>query len=466
LTVKGIGWQTLRTGGHPLVRAIPIRHLCSDIPFTYRFPDLLGWAAEDIDLDWAKRCTWVQRIMSQGMVQECGRLERFQLYTIFPNMRGLPDYASYDQYDAWNDTCEEAGYRWPNPGDLSAMVDFRVSHLLQEAGFHFFHATNNHYVDESRIAQDVEYWRERVVDHADILTHFGAVAWSVSGVQFQALAPGEPSGEYFEDNNLTYQAGMLVRRLLFIRALGSSRVLWHTYISNLADKSGLQGGEWGQFTANGLRNDLYDSLAVSSSPYPRQYDGFSMRSSAWRRPSWFAYRRLLWLVDAADSISIVHADNGAFLLRLHSRAGFGAPAGEAIAQRYDIAWVAWLDEFSALLQDSFTVQLSGRGTASFRVQSLVPAQPTSTAIQAGAEGDWPQGDDALDWDGDGFGQTSSEAVVSGAVVNLTVRRASPDNPAPLCILTNLDSATLLLRSGALEQSGSILGPSETAWGTS
>ncbi len=433
----------------------PIRHLCSDIPFTYRFPDLVGWASSGTD-DWSKRCTWVQRVMSQGMVQECGRLERFQLYTAYPSLYYPPVYASYDQFDAWSETCEEAGYRWPDPGNGSGMVDFDASYLVQEAGFHFFHATtsDDRYVDESRMAQDVEVWRERVVDHADVLAHFGAIAWSISGIQFQALAPdiaedGNDSsfGAFYQNDNLTYQAGMLVRRLLFARALGSARVLWHTYIANIGDKHGGEGADWGQFTANGLRNDLYDSRAVATSPYPLQYSNFSMNASAWRRPSWFAYRRLLWLVDAADSITIVHAEDGVFLLKLRAQAGFGDPAGEAITRRFSVAWVAWLDETVGWEVGSFSVQLSSRGTvnpggvASFRALGLAPAQVSTMVIQDGAEGDWPQGDDALDWDGDGFGQTGSHAVAGGSGITLTVRRASPDNPAPLCILTDLECAS-------------------------
>jgi hypothetical protein len=70
----------------------------------------VGWASSGTD-DWSKRCTWVQRVMSQGMVQECGRLERFQLYTTYPSLYYPPVYASYDQFDAWSETCEGRGVR-------------------------------------------------------------------------------------------------------------------------------------------------------------------------------------------------------------------------------------------------------------------------------------------------------------------------------------------------------------------
>ncbi len=69
-----------------------------------------------------------------------------------------------------------------------------------------------------------------------------------------------------------------------------------------------------------------------------------------------------------------------------------------------------------------------------------------------AVGQFPVGDDALDWEGDGFGQTRSTASDATGDVVLTVRRAGPDNPAPICVLTDRLIARVML-SGGVEELG-------------
>jgi hypothetical protein len=462
----------------------PIRQHCRHIPFTYRFPDLVGWATDEpfddwsvANADWYKRTIWVQHVLTQGMAGECDRLDRFQQAELFlrdrpgPGSYPFPDSADYDDFPTWLASCEEAGWTWPRYDADHGWVDFDPAGIMHEAGFHFWHVTtsDDRYCDEQRIAEDVDFWKARITDNPEVQARFGQLAWSVSGIQVQALAPdsahggNDPEdGAFFQQMNMTYQAGLLVRRLLHIAGLGSSRVLWHTFMANLNDKHvgwGFDNGQAkGQFNANGMRNDLFDRRHLGSE-YPGDYDGFEQEQHAWRRPAWFAYRRLLWLVDSADTISIVHADRGTYLLKLVSNRGFGEPTGDDSVRRRSVAWVAWMDQFSPDSQDHFIVTLSGRTDSSYRVLSLAPAQAPTMVIRPGDGGEYPVGDDDLDWEGDGFGQTTSSASTATGDVMLTVRRAGPDNPAPICVLTDRLSARVMLPGGSTElEAGALSAP--------
>ena len=65
----------------------------------------------------------------------------------------------------------------------------------------------------------------------------------------------------------------------------------------------------------------------------------------------------------------------------------------------------------------------------------------ATTITSGSG--YPDGDDTLNWLGDGMGQTTSTASASGDEITVVVHRASTDNPAPICILTETATASLV-----------------------
>lgn len=450
----------------------PIRHQCPGIPFRFRFPDLLGWAADDPTRDWRKRAGWVQQVLTRGIVGVCERLARFQIFGPMPEAtrRVVEASRSGDQLEAWLASCDAADFTWPTSSASLGAVDFVPAELVQEAGFHFWHATNSdgRYRDELRIQTDLVTWNELVIADTEVMASFGQLAWSVSGIQFQARAPDPPSegraarlGSYYTPNDEVMQAGMLARRLLFIKALGSCRVLWHTWMSNLEDKntawSGPSEHPGGQFKANGLRNDLYDSqpdiechrsgpsgrLVRGAYPWPRWLMQFTRRQHAWRRPAWFTYRRLLWLMSQTSGVSIARSTNGLVVLRLFSRSGIGSPTAPAVPARYRFAWVAWIDQTSPIVYCTLVFPIGASPIApsaphaGWRVLSLVPAQD-GTRIGAGSG--WPEGDDNLDWLGSGMGQTTSTASAERQTLTLVVRRAGIANPAPICVLT--DAATV------------------------
>ena len=145
------------------------------------------------------------------------------------------------------------------------------------------------------------------------------------------------------------------------------------------------------------------------------------------------------------------------MLKLNSNRGFTDPEGTGSVIPRQVAWVAWMDQFSDSPLDLFQVRLSGRAAPSNRVLSLAPAQRPGMTIQPGSDGEYPIGDDALDWLGGGFGQTTSTASETSGEVVLTVRRASPDNPAPLCVLTDSNAASVLV-SASTGPLGLDIGP--------
>ncbi len=448
----------------------PIAHICKDIPFTFRFPDLVGWAGADRQQDWLKRVKWVQQVMATGVVDECSRLTRFQMVEYMVRQGALnestyDDSSSSDEFWAWHESCQEAGYTWPQMTEEDGTVAFVPAALVHEAGFHWWHATSSdeRYRDAQQIQQDVEDWLRLVVDSPEITPRYTNLAWSVSGVQFQAWAPdtapvaatdsGKLQGSYYYDSNPLLQAGMLVRRLLFCRVLGSSRVLWHTYMSTIKDKNKGWGYNAnndqakGQYNANGLRNDLYDSVMAVTAASPtsskrseRQLwahsaDGFRHERHAWRRPAWFAYRRLIWLMSEITSQEIVLSAAGATVIRLGCRGGFPYPRAAGKSDHVT-AWIAWLDQTADATHFRFTLTTSRLNPGDYRVLSLVPDQPTlAESIQESSDEGYPEGDDELDWLGDGLGHTTSTVAVNGREITVTVRRTDPDNPAPICILT-------------------------------
>jgi hypothetical protein len=148
-----------------------------------------------------------------------------------------------------------------------------------------------------------------------------------------------------------------------------------------------------------------------------------------------------------------------------SNSGFTDPAEEGSVLPRHVAWVAWLDQFSSSLQDSFEVRLSGRTAATYRVLGLVPVQhalspaPASRpvlSIQPGTAGEYPVGDDNLGWEGAGYGNTTSTAAIAGDDIVLTVRRADPANPAPICVLT--DALNARVSHAAVMDTAISMGP--------
>ena len=159
---------------------------------------------------------------------------------------------------------------------------------------------------------------------ATVTIHVGALG-------FPAIAPTRRSadnGHYFRAANEAWQAGMAVRALGLLHCLGAGSVGYFTYLLSLANPRWLTG--WNQHHGMGLRNDT----TTGTAPFVRG-------DWAYRRPIWFAVRRLVWLVSQSSDAEVLYAERGAIVLQFTARSGFGM---------FDKSWkyltIAWVDQYA------------------------------------------------------------------------------------------------------------------------
>lgn len=270
---------------------------------------------------------------------------------------------------------------------------------------------------------------------------------AVFGFGLSAVVP------FFEGTTLEYQAGMLVRRMLYAKARGASRVMWHTAMAQLADLSDdtvyPENGSFDSlYVANGLRNDLYSKDSdADDEVYAPDYVEHTYQKYAWRRPSWFALRRMAWLLSKTATIELVAEGDGWAILCCTASADspYFVPSTAVLGEdgpTWSRAWIAWLDETSTFQQLSFMLRCLGED---HELLSVVPAVDLSG--KADGVDAYPTGEAPL-WNQSHGGWTSSTAhstSVGGTHlaqvdVVVTVRRADGStNPAPICVLTGAGS---------------------------
>jgi hypothetical protein len=125
--------------------------------------------------------------------------------------------------------------------------------------------------------------------------------------------------------------------MLTARVAGIRRTSWfcHYLKPLIADDSGSP-TNWSTSVASmGLHNDIGTGA---------EYSDFAARA-AWRRPSWFTFRRVAWLLSLArDQGTAIRNSKGVTVLRfeLNTRTSFNPLGG--VGRRF--LWVAWVDQYS------------------------------------------------------------------------------------------------------------------------
>ena len=223
-------------------------------------------------------------------------------------------------------------------------------------------------------------------------------------------------------------------------------ICWHSYLAGVQSTQSASG--WGLFSAHGLRNDLY-----SGTRYRRSFD-------SWRRPSWFAYRRLVWLLGQASSVELLHNSGQVSLVRLTSTVGFRLPVDPESSGSVDwdpgshgpsdapwrYAYVAWMDQIAAAGRRWYLELWDPEG-AGYDLLSMVPSvQPyveidiSSGAVNPPADPNGFAGGEAVDWHWPGWGWPTIKTLARDGGQQITVQLRPLDNaadrPAPICLLTD------------------------------
>lgn len=392
---------------------------------------------------WPVAQEWLRLSLSEGLPRELSFYETIQEgWALERSGSSLSDavsdfvevtawIAEHPHAVAWMQTCEEAGVYWP---PTEGSLGWSASDLVQEVGFHWYHFADEGVPEgwalgDSDLLAQVEGWQE---DPIEPLEGEGfRLSWSVSEVGYPA---GHPEVSTVDDDGraLVYaseatalvQAGVLWRRLLLLRATGADHVLWQTHMSTVIERE----QKWTQFTTLGLRDDF-----TGGSPN-REWQ----TRGAFRRSSWYAYRRLAWLLSQTRRVRLLSSDDGAFLVKLTSmEGGYGSPEGAAF-RTWRYAYVAWVDERAGV--DEATFELRDSSGTGFRQLHVAPAVTEPMPIPSSSEASgaldscgYIEGE-FLSWP---FGSLTLREVRSFAgTITLNPYRARASNPLPVCVLTN------------------------------
>jgi hypothetical protein len=366
-----------------------------------------------------------------------------------------------------------APFFWP----LSSK--FQPKKLVDQVGFHFFESLlrtmvgeeqegdvdpGERYGDELDLGAQVDELHGRVI--RPLARQGIELTWSLTAVCFPATYPDSPTerDSWYPGANPAYQAGIATRRICYVKARGDAPdvLLWYTAMAKIT--SVREGhGSWGKYTATGIRNDVVfppdpatgevevavvdDGRAAGVS-----LGGFSYQRHAWRRPVWYTLRRLAWLWRRTKSASFIrHQESDrSVVLRLEAyeealfrdpstdETQYGTTAVGRASGGYKYAYIAWMDELAPEdAGESFTFQLYllEEREVYHEVLPLVPQvdydQSASGALDEETrypdfeQPEWTEelADGKIYDDGQGY-------------LKITVMRAGPDNPAPLCVLTD------------------------------
>jgi hypothetical protein len=336
----------------------------------------------------------------------------------------------------WRATCTAAGFQWPPASG------FRHSGagMFHQVGMHWYHCW---YQDADPAAGTpakdlyVPGWHF-LQDLNRLGTAFPTRSLSTGEIGFQAVEKETAAAvPYYPEANPVFQASMLVRLLLLAKGSGVERIAWHTFMSI---PRAPESRAWDLYTSMGLRNDV--------GPDP----GFMQNHDAWRRPSWFALRRLTWLFGQATSVTI-HRNDPRICVQMYSTKGFSTNPMATSARGPSHAYIAWIDQYQdgmGLASGLLTLRASLPG-ATYETLSLVPSVDEAV-VGAGAEFEYPQGDDP-EWEWPGFhrsiqlrdyassrfGTTLTFAIRPADAPMPTVERG---NPGLVCIFTDAERVSI------------------------
>lgn len=463
----------------------PIQAALPDMRFR---TELHGWQRESSghppwSTNWDKYLNWVGDVVEVGIVAEVRRWREVQLHqalVALANAEGTTPPTN-ESADRWLASCEAAGWQWPPAiapasgrlgptaaeirAALAAWLPIDARNLLDELGTHYYHYTDRELRGRTDVLgySDSNELYTNLVNLSTIAAGAGFSLTPTCGeLGFQAHDPGPPPGlqwefGYYKDTSPRFQAAMLVRHLAASLAAGATMASVFTFtFGTLASSTpyslGYTFGTWNTFFTMGTHNDVESPGA----PYSRAPD-------CWRRPLWYAFRRLAWLVNHASAVSAAHHARGCTVVQLDLRVPVGiGPDGAPLRRGWRRAFLVWLDQYA----DSFELHArSARGNPQvdvlfddpddtfFELVSTLPdVVPQSTPdCRAGpspawclAEGGYPAPSGRVspnpDWYWSGWDAALTFVAHPALSFVLTVAKADPNpaNPviAPLCVLTN------------------------------
>ncbi len=408
----------------------------------------------------------------------------------------LAGEVSYDDV-IWIQAMDEADFVWPRSYGKSAkvLVHHVGFHFFRSVTMSYPDISTDaeYYQDEQAIGDAARRMVALVVSPLREMRY--DIAWSIGAMCFPALAPDPMEGDkYFTDENpdypdgnpeyLTtnpeYQAGILARRMLYAKALpdGPDIVTWYTFMADLAcGEFREERTTWSRYTATGLRNEIYGAVPGGQQTARindvRTAADFYYGCDAFRRPSWFTLRRVAWLLQRAERAELLYQDEHRYVLRLTASHSFeeelqlldvsgaeDAPwreaseswapssqrerpnAGGAASVAYKYAYVAWFDQQPGRgksLEDSFSFWLADASEDGYQLLPLVPEVTYDMSCGDTDANGYPDCE-TVSW-GDGFTDATvqeHDKLGDFAVLQVTVPRASPANPGPVCVLCNAD----------------------------
>ncbi|MFH1463498.1 MAG: hypothetical protein ABIO70_03850 [Pseudomonadota bacterium] len=465
----------------------------------FRMPDLFG--STEI-VPWEARCEWLRFSIDPGLTDEVDRWNHLwdvigaaapsgtattaeivawvKGYGMLHVLENLADeLTDDDQY--WILTMYQSGgddaFFWPLSGG------WNKRDLVHQVGLHFFQSltTTNRggtvrtyppsalgvgeaYGDELHLQACADALVELCVDP---LNNLGFdLRWSLMAMCHPATQPegqGVDDDSWYEGTTPAHQAGIMARRLLYTRALHDKpdMVLWYTVMADIENWDQVENpgpppqdrtDPWGLYSATGYRNDVVftngicplDEFQGTAGKKPRD---FEQGHHAWRRRSWFTLRRLVWLLERTVSAKpiFVDAEKRQVVLRLvarrdrpyHDPSAVIAPHATTPVPTYRYAYIAWMDELAPPGDDFFTFLLTGAERGYHRL-ALVPTVAYDwNAATVDPRTGYPD-IETPDWSND-LVQAAVIPTISFQVVHVW-RADGTNNPAPLCLLTDAESA--------------------------
>jgi hypothetical protein len=257
-------------------------------------------------------------------------------------------------------------------------------------------------------------------------TGFPAVSFDYRRGQPLSSAGGIDCPRKDLDSSDLFQAGMLVRRMVQFRALGVAPVGWHAYISST--KNADEQDTWSYFTGMGLRRDVLD-------------EDEEFKKGGFRRPGWYAMRRLAWLLSQSTSIEAVINTSYGAVVKLTTPRGIASPEAweeRSVPRRWDGVMVAWLDQAMGATSRYIYVRTDEVHRAPLVPEVTYPEPGTATSDENG----WPSGE-SVNWTWDGWNAHSiTRGTIDGQTWwRLTLRRASIEFPSPLGVVWRMDDAS-------------------------
>lgn len=368
-------------GRYMVLVASPFRWLLPEMQF--RASELSSWATEEkrgdcypeehccVTDDFAERLAWLHGAIGTGMVWAWG-VELLNQYLAALWISGGIGTELPDSTKAWVISCLSSDYWWPPlEEETSETLSFVVTQLVHEVGFHWFHGNNRSISDETggilewyqgyqdaiRMQQDVEALQSVVVDP---LAEAGFQLSTTAGaVLFDAVQPvtglTDPiEAAFYEGANTLLHAGMLARSMCFFHTAGFSSMSWFCPLLGVieSDEEGVPLAWRGESSGTGLPND------ISRPGKSREFAA----TAAWRRPAWFTYRRIAWLLSKTeDPSTLVYNHEGLTVIRHELSAPMGASGGNPTTahrgRRFRYLWVMWVDQYSdsECLHDAYLV---------------------------------------------------------------------------------------------------------------